>query len=218
MNDGLIFAVAVLLLMGLLYFAKRESRRGQLLTKPVLSALFVLTAVIAPHRQDGYSTLVLAGLLLCMGGDIFLIFFDSRKLFLAGLAAFLSGHVLYAIAFFSVSSPGGVAWTGAALSIAAGCGIFIWLRPFLGKMLVPVAAYIAVITAMVIGASSVMGDARFSVAGRLLVFYGALLFFVSDIFVARHRFIRKEYRNRFLGLPLYYAGQFMIALSVRVIG
>jgi uncharacterized membrane protein YhhN len=153
-----------------------------------------------------------------MAGDVFLIFFDSRRLFLAGLASFLTGHVLYAIAFFSVSSPGVLAWTGAALSVVAGCAIFIWLRPSLGRMLVPVAAYVAIITAMVIGASSVMGDAQFGSIGRLLVFYGALLFYISDIFVARHRFMKKEYRNRLFGLPLYYTGQFMIALSVRFIG
>jgi uncharacterized membrane protein YhhN len=153
-----------------------------------------------------------------MAGDVFLIFFDSKKLFLAGLVSFLTGHILYAVAFFSASSPGRVAWTGAALSIVAGSAIFIWLRPFLGKMLFPVAAYVAIITAMVIGASSILGDAKFGVTGRLLVFYGALLFYISDIFVARHRFVKKEYRNRFFGLPLYYAGQFMIALSVRFIG
>jgi len=41
------------------------------------------------------------------------------------------------------------------------------------------------------------------------------LFYVSDIFVARQRFVARQHINRLVGLPLYYAGQFMIAFSIR---
>jgi uncharacterized membrane protein YhhN len=44
------------------------------------------------------------------------------------------------------------------------------------------------------------------------------LFYVSDIFVARQRFVRTEFLNRRIGLPLYYGGQFMLAFSVGFIG
>ena len=43
---------------------------------------------------------------------------------------------------------------------------------------------------------------------------GALLFYVSDLAVARHRFVKAELLNRAIGLPLYYAGQVLIAMSV----
>ncbi|TSA45075.1 MAG: lysoplasmalogenase, partial [Deltaproteobacteria bacterium] len=42
-------------------------------------------------------------------------------------------------------------------------------------------------------------------------------FYISDIFVARQRFVTPNYFNRAIGLPLYFAGQFMIAFSVRFI-
>jgi hypothetical protein len=47
----------------------------------------------------------------------------------------------------------------------------------------------------------------------MLVFSGALAFYVSDIFVARQRFLKTEFLNRLIGLPLYYSGQFMLAFS-----
>jgi len=42
-------------------------------------------------------------------------------------------------------------------------------------------------------------------------------FYISDLFVARDRFFKTEFSNRLLGLPLYYAGQFLLAFSVGLI-
>ncbi len=42
----------------------------------------------------------------------------------------------------------------------------------------------------------------------------ALSFYVSDVFVARDRFLKEEFINRLVGLPMYYAGQFLLAFSV----
>lgn len=47
-----------------------------------------------------------------------------------------------------------------------------------------------------------------------MVFGGALLFYLSDIFVARDRFLKTSFLNRLVGLPIYYAGQFLLAFSV----
>jgi uncharacterized membrane protein YhhN len=81
-------------------------------------------------------------------------------------------------------------------------------------MLIPVIAYIIVITVMVIGAWTVLGDTKLSYAGRLLVFIGAVSFYLSDLFVARDRFVKSEFTNRLIGLPMYYCGQFLLAFSI----
>jgi uncharacterized membrane protein YhhN len=78
----------------------------------------------------------------------------------------------------------------------------------------PVVGYMVVITVMVCGASSVLGASDFSLSGRLMAFLGAVAFYFSDVFVARDRFMKKEFVNRLVGLPMYYAGQFLIALSL----
>lgn len=217
MMDILILVAAALLLVGLLFFEKRDSTRGRLMTKPILSALFVATALTGPQSDPGYFRWILAGLLLCMAGDVFLIFFFSRKPFLAGLVSFLAGHILYTIAFFRLAEPGRTNWIMIGLFLAISGGVFAWFRPHLGKMLVPVLAYIVVITAMVIGAASLAGTEPVRFPGRALAFAGALLFYISDIFVARQRFVTPNYFNRAIGLPLYFAGQFMIAFSVRML-
>ena len=103
---------------------------------------------------------------------------------------------------------------GAALFWVFSLIVFLWLRPHLKAMLVPVVAYILVITVMASGAWAVLERSGSPFWGRGLVFAGALLFYVSDVFVARNQFIRGEFLNRLIGLPLYYLGQFLLALSV----
>jgi hypothetical protein len=56
------------------------------------------------------------------------------------------------------------------------------------------------------------------VAGRFLVLNGAFSFYLSDIFVARQRFVQASFWNRLIGLPLYYLGQFQIAYTSGLIG
>ncbi len=70
----------------------------------------------------------------------------------------------------------------------------------------PVVGYCAVIGLMLWLALGV---------GRLEIRLGGLLFWLSDLFVARDRFVRHERWNRLAGLPLYYAGQYLIALAMR---
>ena len=217
MTEILILTAAAPLLAGLLFFEKRDSTRGLLLTKPFLSALFVVTALTGPQADPGYFRWILAGLLLCLAGDVFLIFFFSRIPFLAGLVSFLAGHVLYAIAFFSLAGSGTANGIAIAFILAVSVAVFAWLRPHLGKMLVPVIAYIAIITVMVIGAVSLMENGSRAFAGRALALAGAILFYLSDIFVARQRFATRNYFNRAVGLPLYFAAQFLIAFSIRFV-
>ena len=217
MSTPLILIAAVPLLMGLLYFEKRDSTRGLLLTKPFLSALFVTMALTGSQTDTPYFRWILAGLLLCMAGDVFLIFFFARKPFLAGLVSFLTGHVLYAIAFFSLAGEAKGNGIIIAIFLAISCGVFAWLRPHLGKMLIPVAAYVVIITAMVIGAAALAATEAVRFEGRTLAFAGAILFYISDIFVARQRFVTSNFFNRAVGLPLYFAGQFMIAFSIRLV-
>jgi uncharacterized membrane protein YhhN len=84
-------------------------------------------------------------------------------------------------------------------------------------MNIPVLLYIVVIIVMLSEAWSVFIDSGLTMSGRIMVVGGALLFYISDLFVARDRFIKKEFFNRFIGLPLYYAGQFILAFSVGVL-
>jgi len=216
MLDMIIIIAAAVLLAGLLYFEKIGSQKGKLPTKTILSCLFIITALLQPHPNPEYFYILLIGLIFCLGGDVFLAL-PQERMFLFGLVSFLMGHVCYVLCFFYVADLNPWTWGGSAIGLAISGLVFFWLRPHLGPMLVPVIVYIIVITAMVTGAFTVLGDARLHSTGRFLVIFGAVSFYISDLFVARDRFLKTEFSNRLLGLPLYYLGQFLLAFSIGLI-
>jgi uncharacterized membrane protein YhhN len=81
-------------------------------------------------------------------------------------------------------------------------------------MKIPVIFYMIVISVMLTGAWAVFGDCSLARSGRIMIFAGALLFYLSDLFLARHRFVKEDFSNRLMGLPMYYTGQFLLAFSV----
>jgi uncharacterized membrane protein YhhN len=216
MIDLLIICVAFVLLIVLLIAEKRAIPKWILIFKTPLSAFFVITAIIQPHPIPSYYHAILAGLLWGLAGDVCLTV-PGKNTFRAGLVAFLLGHVLYIVAFVGLINSS--QWFSPAhLVIAAvSIGIFLWLRPHLGKMLIPVVAYIIVISVMMAAASVVFFNTPVNAAGGWSVLIGALCFYLSDILVARDRFVAPQFSNRLVGLPMYYAGQFLIAFSVGLV-
>jgi uncharacterized membrane protein YhhN len=216
MINLLIIVPAIILLTGLLYCEKTGKQNVKLPTKTILSCLFIFIALVQAHPISAYYYILLCGLIFCLAGDVFLALPQDRA-FLMGLVSFLLGHVFYVIGFFYVADLSRWTWIGCLVGITVSGSVFLWLRPHLGSMLIPVMAYIIVITVMVIGAWTVLGDDGMSYAGRLLVFTGAVSFYLSDLFVARDRFLKSEFVNRLIGLPMYYCGQFLLAFSVGII-
>ena len=210
--------MASLFLLGLLFFEKKSDTKGILFTKPIVSLLFVITAVVQHPLSSVYYHTILVALMLCLVGDVCLIFQDSNKMFLAGLISFLLGHVVYVAAFLPFTRLGVTTWGALLFFCVFGTIIFLWLWSGLGRMKIPVCAYILIISAMVTCAVSLFGNTSVTSAGRYLVLVGALSFYFSDIFVARNQFVVDAYVNRLVGLPLYYLGQFLLACSSAHVG
>jgi uncharacterized membrane protein YhhN len=217
-TPSLMIATAAVLLLALLLVAEKKERTLPILAaKTPLSLLFILAALSQPNTSGTYYGLLLAGLCFCLGGDV-LLALPGRSFFLCGLVSFLTGHIFYVIAFFAIASSNPLMWGGAVAVVATSALVFRWLRPHLGSMTLPVIFYIVVISGMLIGALAVAGQGGISTAFRWLVLTGATCFYVSDLFVARQRFVKHEPLNRFIGLPLYYSGQFLLAFSVGLAG
>lgn len=179
------------------------------LTKLVASTGFLLTAISAGALELGWGRWLFAGLLLSFVGDACLLG-RGKSLFMAGLFAFLLGHVGYCVAFV----VHGVAWSSvvmlAPVMIAAGVLVDRWLGDRVeANMRVPVRAYIVVISAMLCLAFGAWRSGASSLA-----MIGALSFYLSDLSVARDRFVQQDFFNRVWGLPAYYLGQLCLALSV----
>ena len=216
--DLILVAAAVVLLGGLLAAERANKKTLALVVKTTLSCLFVVAAVVQPHPVEAYFHWVLAGLVLGLVGDVCLALPGDRA-FQAGLVAFLLGHVAYIVAFAGLvrgladfASPVHVVVFGA--SAAA----FWWFRPHLGEMLLPVVAYVVVITVMVAVAWSGSRNPLVPDLGGITLLLGTVAFYISDLCVAREKFIGGGFANKLVGLPLYYAGQFLIAFSVGLVG
>ncbi len=134
--------------------------------------------------------------------------YAGRAAFLAGLAAFLLAHVLYSFGFADRGLEAPHPVEPAAIAVL-GFLIARWLLPFVERsMRGPVIGYIVAISVMVILAGA---SAESDPDSRLRL--GAIAFYMSDIMVARDKFVARGFANRAVGLPLYYSGQFLLAWS-----
>lgn len=173
------------------------------------SSGFVGIALALGALQSRHGQWMLLALVLGWIGDACLLSRRARA-FLAGLGAFLLAHGVYAAAFVAA----GAAWTAVpvALPIAAVAGYVVlrWLMPHVPAGFVkPVLAYVTVILAMCVAAA-----AHAVASGHAQVLAGTLLFAVSDVAVARERFVAPSPLNRRWGLPTYYVAQWLLAWSV----
>jgi uncharacterized membrane protein YhhN len=214
--DLLILFAALVLLIILLASEKQGRTTRGVFIKGSVSALFVLTALMQAHPLSTYYHLVLLGLVFGLIGDVCLALPGNRA-FRAGLFAFLAGHLFYVWAFAGLTGPGDWASPLQGLLLAFSGAAFWWLRPHVGRMMVPVVVYLVVITLMLAGAWAVFRVPGLEDTGRWFILIGALCFYLSDLFVARQRFVTEQYLNRLIGLPLYYVGQFLLAFSVGLV-
>lgn len=193
--------------VGWLLIAEKTSSPARLVAKPLASAGFLAAALAAGALDGSFGRWMLAGLALSALGDVFLLG-KSEPRFLAGLGSFLVAHLLFAVAFAvrGVDPAGLLAVVPFALFV---CWVLRWLGPHLSeRMRPPVIAYAVVISLMgVLAVATAAGawDARIPA--------GAGLFIVSDLAVARDNFVSPGFQNRLVGLPLYYAGQLLLAWS-----
>jgi uncharacterized membrane protein YhhN len=201
--------------------AGREGRAARLFFKPAASIGFVVIGATALTHLDlgDQATWIIFGLVLGALGDVLLMF---ESLFLAGLVAFLLGHVAYIVAFAMIVPAATwprMAPIPAMLAVSAGAAALAWLWPHVGRMRgmrAPVIAYVLVIVTMVIGAAAVAIASPWSTTHAVLVAVGAALFFASDLAVARDKFVRRSFFNRLWGLPVYYVAQVLIAWTLVV--
>lgn len=178
--------------------------------KMLASTAFVAAGVLAGGLRTPYGRAILVALFFSWWGDLFLAL---KGTFLYGLVAFLLGHIFFAVAFL----VHGVrwAWAGAAAAalVPVVIAVTIWLGDTPAELLYPVYAYMAVISAMV----ALSFGARGAGASWWLV-AGAVLFYCSDLFVARQRFVAPGAINGIIGLPLYFGAQWVFAYTCKLVG
>ncbi len=178
--------------------------------KLVAASAYIAAAVSLGAAGTEYGRVLLAGMAFCWLGDLLLVSNNRKGLFLAGLVSFLLGHIAY-IGAFAVRGISLPVLAGAAVVMAVfGWRVLLWLNPSLDqRMRLPVWLYLIAISAMM-----AMAVATYAAHGSLVLMLGGLLFVLSDLAVARDRFVAPGFVNRAWGLPTYFAAQLMLAASV----
>jgi alkenylglycerophosphocholine/alkenylglycerophosphoethanolamine hydrolase len=201
--------LAVGLISALLFITEvgKDSVVARVIFKSVpLLCLVIWVRVMA---RDRYATLILAGLIFSLVGDVLLEI--SADLFVPGLIAFLLGHVAYIAAFVSAARE---LKLPRLLPFAAWVVLaYLLLLPNLNDMAMPVAAYVIVIGAMMWRSSATLTNPV--VRWQWLVLIGAILFGLSDTLLAFKKFNGVTVGPTFTVIGLYWLGQLGLALSVK---
>jgi uncharacterized membrane protein YhhN len=203
----LLLAAITIAAVLLLLRAIRDSSPLQRLYKMIAATGFVSVAVEVGATDSDFGRVMLVGFVLSWIGDLMLTYHSSQA-FIGGLGAFLLAHVAFAVAFSvrGLDSSGPVVIVAIAVASAA-IVVIRRLVPFVGSSLrAPVLAYIVAISAMVLLAfASAASEADWRLPA------GALAFYLSDLAVARDRFVAGGPVNRYWGLPLYFGAQLLLA-------
>lgn len=195
--------------MALVISDYRQWRPGRYLFKPLAALAFLWLAWQLGAAHSGYGLWMLLGLGCCLVGDL-LLMPERERWFIAGLAAFLLGHLCYGIAFLLEFDNIAALAGGSPLVLALLITIGRWLAPHLDeRMKIPVTLYTLVISGMLLCACLSLGTPA---AGWVIA--GAFGFALSDLAVARQQFVRPRRRNGLWGTPLYFASQMLLAGSI----
>jgi uncharacterized membrane protein YhhN len=167
----LLFSVSILAGLAHLITIPWHPFPGVIVLKGLTVAPLALAAAL--RRRWWLATALALGSL----GDVLL---GLHGMFLAGLGAFLGGHLCYIRYFIVLPAAPGRVLAPVALVVAM-LGYGVWLSPSLGSMAVPAWLYLIAITGMAV----TVVRARLAAPWAAL---GAIFFLISDATLAANRF------------------------------
>jgi uncharacterized membrane protein YhhN len=196
----------------------RADKRLEYFAKP--GVMLVLLAAIG--FSNGFRGPLLwfgVGVIFSLAGDVFLML--RRERFLAGLIAFLLAHVFYLVGL--TSSPLQISLAGGIVAVLVGLtGIQLYrsiqaglVRSHKENLKLPLLVYAIFISLMLLAAllTLVTANEVWLPNAALLVSAGALLFYLSDAFLAWNRFVTPLKHARLRVIVLYHLGQALLILG-----
>jgi uncharacterized membrane protein YhhN len=190
---------------------------ARLFIKPLICIVLSGYLISKTRLYGNFSKLIFAGLVFSLIGDIALLFAGKGgTFFIVGLSAFLVAHIFYATAFFRdyrydphASKKYGhiMLFVMTVFTIS----FYIWIRPYLVDMKMPVMAYMVVISIMAITAG--YRYERVNLLSFQLILAGAICFIVSDTLLAINKFVQPFLFSGVFIMATYMAAQFLITLG-----
>ncbi len=198
-------AITLAAVLVLLFAELRHNTTLRWIAKPIAAIAFVGAGLANNAEQSAYGRAVLAALVLSLLGDVLLIP-KNRTAFKGGILAFLLAHVAYVVAFFAHGTSLSIAALPLIVLIPAAVLVLKKLYTKVPESLrIPVLSYIVVISTMVAFAVGTQNPT---------IIAGAIIFYCSDLCVARERFLAPGFVNKLFGLPLYFGAQLIFAATI----
>ncbi len=188
------------------WWAVRTGRRSiESIAKPLVMVALIVVALLVDAQPEGARWWVIAGLAFGLVGDLCLLPWVDR--FVEGLAAFLLGHVMYAVGL-ALMFDGRVALVAGVIVAAA--AVTAMARPILRairghRLQLPVTVYMGVVAVVV-----ALGFAT----GRGPIAVGTVLFAMSDGLLGANRFVAPAPQRRVVIHVLYHLGQAGIVVGL----
>ena len=181
--------------------------------KPLATLCVIAWAALDASDDALVKRWIVIGLAFSLAGDVALLW--PVQGFLAGLVAFLLGHVSYLVALtrrvkFLASPPAFGVWAIVAASVLA--GLWAGVPP---ELHAPVLVYVCALAAMAAQATSVWLARRGQpdAARWRIVAIGGALFVLSDAILATDKFVGGIPMPTLWNLSIYWLGQWFIAFA-----
>jgi uncharacterized membrane protein YhhN len=184
-----------------------ERTRLVYVAKPATMVALIGVALTLDPFDGAVRSWFVAALVLCLAGDVFLML--PKDLFVAGLGAFLLGHLCYVAGLVIAHRS----WAATALGVVVVAASLAGIAPRIigsvrrtdGALVGPVVAYITVISAMVVSAWG---------SWRAWAIAGALAFYASDATLAWNRFVKPVRHGHVAVMVTYHLGQIGLVLAL----
>ena len=184
-----------------------DSNIARAAAKMSAASAFLGMALACGALESTYGQILLGGLVLCWIGDACLLSPGQSVGFRVGIGAFLLAHLAYAIAYYQLGlDPIGLLIGGLVIG---GLAVIVlrWLRPQVpDDFRNSVMTYIAVISVMVVASIGAV-----TAGTPVILAIGTIVFAISDLFVARERFVSSAFVNSAIGIPAYFGAQLLLA-------
>ena len=161
----------------------------------------LLILYVSHKNQKGISTLFTLGLAFSVLGD-FILDYDRQSGFIYGLGAFFVAHIFYIASMgkWSIKSKSSLI----GLAVLSYGGIISYLIiPQLGKLLIPVLAYMGILFVMSL-------SALFSYRSNRWLILGGISFLLSDSIIGLNKFYYPIPYSHLIIMTSYYLAQYAL--------
>ncbi|TCC90398.1 lysoplasmalogenase [Pedobacter frigiditerrae] len=187
------------------------------IVKPLITISLMIFYAYQTQLRGRFAKRIFSGLFFGLVGDSFLMFLHvNSSFFMFGLIAFLIGHLCYISAFYldykwNPAIEKKSTWLALIVFGVFCLSFYLFLRPYLGAMKIPVMVYAFVISLM--GIMAVNRKGRVNRVSFNLIFFGALAFLISDSILAYNKFV-----NPFNGAGIAIMTTYMLAQYLITVG